>query len=164
MFSFANNNCEEPSLKAESTSLKSKVSCSGKMQLLHTTASFETVAYWAVQSFMLGRAVSITTDWLCKSLGRHHKKKAERGREGAKDSNKTSPISVCDNMRGGRWKPPPVENTTYLTSCPPKPPKDFKDNTYGGNCWREDEGWGRTCFVQVGNALMEEEGGWMGVQ
>lgn len=101
MFSFANNNCEEPSLKAESASLKSKVSCSGKMQLLHTTASFETVAYWAVQSFMLGRAVSITTDWLCKSLGRHHKKKAERGREGVKDSNKTSPISVCGNMKWG---------------------------------------------------------------
>lgn len=84
MFSFAYNSCEEHSLKAKSTSLKSKVSCGGKIQLLHTTASFETVAYWAVQSFMLGRAVSITTDWLCKSLGRHHKKKkkAERREEG----------------------------------------------------------------------------------
>ena len=84
MFSFANNSCEEHSLKAESTSLKSKVSCGGKMQLLHTTASFETVAYWAVQSFTLGRAVSITTDWFGKSLGRHHKKEKlkEGGREG----------------------------------------------------------------------------------
>lgn len=69
----ANNSCEEHSLKAKSTSLKSKVSCGGKMQLLHTTASFETAAYWAVQSFTLGRAMSITTDWLSKSLGRHHK-------------------------------------------------------------------------------------------
>lgn len=84
MFSFANNSCEEHSLKAESTSLKSKVSCGGKMHLLHTTASFETAAYWAVQSFTLGRAVSITTDWLGKSLGRHHKKKS-RKKEGGRE-------------------------------------------------------------------------------
>jgi len=62
MFNFANNSCKEHSLKAESTSLKSEVSCGGKMQLLHTTGSFEIVAYWAVQSFTLCRAVSITTD------------------------------------------------------------------------------------------------------
>lgn len=84
MFSFANNSCERTLTKGtERTSLKSKVSCGGKMQLLHTTASFETAAYWAVQSFMLGIAVSITTDWFGKSLGRHHKKsrKREGGRE-----------------------------------------------------------------------------------
>ncbi len=84
MFSSANKSCEEHSLKAKSTSLKSKVTCGGKMQLLHTTASFETVAYWAVQSFTLGRAVSITTDWLGKSLGRHHKKKS-RKKEGERE-------------------------------------------------------------------------------
>lgn len=79
----------------------------GKIQLLHTTASFETVAYWAAQSFTLGRAVSITTDWLGKSLGRHHKKnKKNRKEEEGGDSNKTLTIFVCDNMKeqvnGGR--------------------------------------------------------------
>lgn len=107
MFSFPNNNCEEHSLKAESASLKSEVSCGGgKMQLLHTTASFETVAYWAAQAFTLGRAVSITTDWLCKSLGWDHKNnKKKKGkmevRERRRDGNKTSTISVCDNMKAG---------------------------------------------------------------
>lgn len=117
MFSFANNICGEHSLKAKSTSLKSKVTCGGKMQLLHTTAFFETVAYWAVQSFTLSRAVSITTDWLGKSLGRHHKKKAG-GREGGRESNKTSPISVSDNMKEGgtgKWRLPAVENMAYLS-------------------------------------------------
>lgn len=122
MFSFANNSCEEHSLKAEGTSLKSKVSCGGKMQRLHTTASFETAAYWAAQSFTLVRAVSITADWLGKSLGRHHKNKkiktqTEEGREG-RDSNKTLPISVCDNMKEGgtgKWRPPAVENMAYLS-------------------------------------------------
>lgn len=85
ILSFANKSCEEHSLKAKSTSLKSKVTCGGKMQLLHTTASFETVAYWAVQSFTLGRAVSITTDWLGKSLGRRHKKKKSRKKEGERE-------------------------------------------------------------------------------
>lgn len=52
------------------------------MQRLHTTASFETAAYWAAQSFTLVRAVPITADWLGKSLGRHHKKAGRgRGRE-----------------------------------------------------------------------------------
>lgn len=107
MFSFPNNNCEEHSLKAESASLKSEVSCGGgKMQLLHTTSSFETVAYWAAQAFTLGRAVSITTDWLCKSLGWDHKNnKKKKGkmevRERRRDGNKTSTISVCDNMKAG---------------------------------------------------------------
>lgn len=92
------------------------------MQLLHTTASFESAAYWAAQSFTLGRAVSITTDWLCKSLGRHHKeaeRRTEGGREeGGRDSNKTSPISVCDNMKEGgtgKWRLPAVEYTAYLS-------------------------------------------------
>ncbi len=85
MFSLANNSCEEHSLKAESTSLKSKVCCGGKIHLLHTTASFETAAYWAVQSFTLGRAVSITTDWLGKSLGRHHKKKKKGRKVGGRE-------------------------------------------------------------------------------
>lgn len=88
------------------------------MQLLHTTASFETVAYWAVQSFTLGRAVSITTDWFGKSLGRRHKKSRK---EGGRDSNKTSPISVCDNMKEGgtgKWRLPAVENMAYLSLVP----------------------------------------------
>lgn len=85
MFNVANKSCNECSLKAEkSTSLKSKIGCGGKMQVLHTTAPFETVAYCAVQSFTVGRAVSITTDWLGKSLGRHHKKKS-RKREGGRE-------------------------------------------------------------------------------
>lgn len=82
-FSFANNSCKEDSLKAKSTSLKSNASCGGKTQLLHTTASFETAAYWVGQSFTLGKALSVTTDWFSKSLGRHHKKaeKKKGGRE-----------------------------------------------------------------------------------
>lgn len=101
MFSFANNSCEEHSLRAEGTSLKSKESCGGKMQRLHTTASFETAAYWAAQSFTLVRAVPITADWLGKSLGRHHKKGRAREREGGRESDKTSPISAGDNMKEG---------------------------------------------------------------
>lgn len=82
VFSIAKNSCEEQSVKAEGTSLKSEVSRGGKWQRLHTAASFEAAAHRAAQSFTLLRAVSITADWLGKSLGRHHKKKAEKGREG----------------------------------------------------------------------------------
>lgn len=77
MFSFVNTSCEEHSLQTGSASLKSEVSCSGKMQLLHTAASFDSVTYWVVQSFMLCRAMPVTTDWLGKSLVRLRTEKWE---------------------------------------------------------------------------------------
>lgn len=118
LFSIAKNSCEEQSVEAEGTSLKSEVSRGGKWLRLHTAASFEATAYRAAQSFTLLRAVSITADWLGKSLGRHHKKKAEKGREGGGDCNRTLTISVCDNMKKGgtgKWRPPAVENMAYLS-------------------------------------------------
>lgn len=62
--------------------------------------------------------MSITTDWLGKSLGRHHKEAERRRREGGRDSNKTSPISVCDNMKEGgtgKRRLPAVEYMAYLS-------------------------------------------------
>lgn len=86
------------------------------MQLLHTSASFETVAYWAVQSFTLGRAVCITSEWFGKSLGRHHNRQTEEaGRKGGGDSNKACPISVGDNMKeggSGKWRQPAEGNVS----------------------------------------------------
>lgn len=83
------------------------------------------------------------------------KKPREGGREGGRDSNKTSPISVCDNMKEGgtgKWRLPAVEYMAYL-SLVAGTPKGCEDN-HIRPCVLEE---GR--FVQVGNDLMEEEGG-----
>lgn len=126
-FSFANNSCKEDSLKAKSTSLKSKASCGGKTQLLHTTASFETVAYRVGQSFTLGRALSVTTDWFRKSLGRHHKK-AERRREGGSEGEKVIKprqlLSVTTWKREGQVNGGCLQWKIWLILVlPPKPLK-----------------------------------------
>lgn len=82
---------------------------------LRVAACFESAACWAALSFTLVRAQSITAHRRSKSLDGTGEKKEKSKGEQSRDSNKPSPISVCDNMKswagggqvnGGclRWK------------------------------------------------------------
>lgn len=126
MSSVANNSCTDRSPKAEATSLKSKLSCGGKMQRLHAAASFETAPDRAVRSFTLVQAVPITADWSGKSLGRRRykrkKEKLSRKKKGGRRRIVINPCQfLCDNMKQGgtgEWRPPAVGNMAYLTLVP----------------------------------------------
>lgn len=155
MLGFANHSCEEHSLMAESASLKSKARRGGWDGVFSTPlAPLNAAAYWAAQSFTLGRALSITTDWLCKSLGRRHKHKERwrgrrrRGKRGRREAEivikphqflsvRTWKREVQVNGGCLQWKirlilvvgplpPPPT---------PTKPLKVLKITTSGCMCW-----------------------------